>query len=239
MKSSQQLQESLSTYQWMAPETLGNACKKVEYDEKADVYSFAVILWEILTLEFPFGEYLAFEEYSYTAPSGEVVFNADALKEAIESKKLRPTIPTTAPEHLKSLIRKCWSHKPSNRPSFNEIVKILAPEMQISQTMDVVQTFNTISYKKENDQQSDVTNSIICQSTVKLNKSPEFAPSKLCVVNNYLWVGVHNGTILVYDITNPKQVSFYLHITSHIFFYSLFNFISFFRQNLLVVGKLM
>lgn len=206
MKSSKQLQESLSTYQWMAPETLGNGGKKVEYDEKADVYSFSIILWEILTLKFPFDEYLGIDEYTYTNPSGKIVFNADALKEAIETKKLRPTIPKSTPEYLSDLIRKCWNHKPKNRPSFHEIVKILAPDVEFSQTMDVTQTFQTVHYKNANDVQSDVANSILCHATVKLHKSKDFAPSKLCIVNDYLWIGVHNGTILIYDITDYKQV---------------------------------
>ena len=35
--------------QWMAPEVLRNEPS----DEKSDVYSFAVILWELATLEMP------------------------------------------------------------------------------------------------------------------------------------------------------------------------------------------
>ncbi|GMH69969.1 hypothetical protein TL16_g05291 [Triparma laevis f. inornata] len=38
------------TTQWMAPEVLRNE----RYGEKADVYSFGVIMWEIITRECPF-----------------------------------------------------------------------------------------------------------------------------------------------------------------------------------------
>ncbi len=39
-----------STPLWMAPEVLLNK----EYDESADLYSFGIVLWELLTGEDPF-----------------------------------------------------------------------------------------------------------------------------------------------------------------------------------------
>ncbi len=47
--------DRLETWQWMAPEAFGLSSRL--YNEKADVYSFAIILWEICTREFPFSEY--------------------------------------------------------------------------------------------------------------------------------------------------------------------------------------
>lgn len=42
--------KSVGTPLWMAPEVLA----KQPYDEKCDIYSFGVVVWELLTLESPF-----------------------------------------------------------------------------------------------------------------------------------------------------------------------------------------
>ena len=38
------------SYRWMAPEVM----RHEPYDERCDVYSFALVSWELLTLEMPF-----------------------------------------------------------------------------------------------------------------------------------------------------------------------------------------
>ncbi len=43
----------VGTFQWMAPEVI----KSKKYSEKADVYSFGIILWEMASRLPPFKEY--------------------------------------------------------------------------------------------------------------------------------------------------------------------------------------
>lgn len=45
--------DNLQNPVWMAPEILRNEA----YDQQSDVYSYAIILWELLTRDFPFNEY--------------------------------------------------------------------------------------------------------------------------------------------------------------------------------------
>lgn len=40
----------IGTYQWMAPEVIASQ----KYSEKADVFSYGIILWEIASREPPF-----------------------------------------------------------------------------------------------------------------------------------------------------------------------------------------
>jgi len=86
---------------YMAPEVM----MKQEFNEKADVYSFGLILYELATCE------ELFPEYS----------EIDPFYEAICKKRLRPTIPQHFPKSLQSLITRCWDHDPHNRPSFSDI----------------------------------------------------------------------------------------------------------------------
>ncbi|KAM9975096.1 hypothetical protein ACTFIW_008571 [Dictyostelium discoideum] len=88
---------------YMAPEVM----MKHEFNEKADVYSFGLILYEMATCE------ELFPEYS----------EIDPFYDAICNKKLRPPIPDSFPKSLKTLIQKCWDHDPNKRPSFNEVTQ--------------------------------------------------------------------------------------------------------------------
>ncbi|AES73444.1 serine/threonine-protein kinase STY13 isoform X1 [Medicago truncatula] len=98
------------TYVYMSPEVI--RCEP--YNEKCDVYSFGVILNEILTGKHPYIE----TEYGPAKIAMEVV-----------EGKLRPTLPSRDDgEHLGELIdliRLCWDGTPSTRPSFDTITRIL------------------------------------------------------------------------------------------------------------------
>jgi serine/threonine protein kinase len=49
---------AIGTPMWMAPEVLDNK----PYNETADVYSYAIVLWELLTGESPFSDIDSFDE---------------------------------------------------------------------------------------------------------------------------------------------------------------------------------
>lgn len=92
------------TYRWMAPEVIEHK----PYDHKADVFSFGIALWELLTGELP---------YSYLTPLQAAV--------GVVQKGLRPTIPKHTHPKLVDLLERCWRHDPTQRPHFHEIIDIL------------------------------------------------------------------------------------------------------------------
>ncbi|GAM23578.1 hypothetical protein SAMD00019534_067530 [Acytostelium subglobosum LB1] len=100
----------LLSYQWMAPEAISSQTEG--YTEKADTYSFAMILYEILSGLAPF------DEYAETMKKFQVI-------DAIRTKHLRPTLPSTVPAKLRNVIELCWSGEPSSRPEFPYIIKEL------------------------------------------------------------------------------------------------------------------
>ncbi|XP_038906333.1 serine/threonine-protein kinase STY8-like isoform X2 [Benincasa hispida] len=92
------------TYRWMAPEVIEHK----PYDHKADVFSFGIALWELLTGEIP---------YSSMTPLQAAV--------GVVQKILRPTIPKNVHPVLADLLERCWRHDPTERPNFSEILEIL------------------------------------------------------------------------------------------------------------------
>ncbi|RAW26373.1 hypothetical protein PC110_g17228 [Phytophthora cactorum] len=89
------------TVQWMAPEVLGNQ----KYTEKADVFSFGIVIWEIVTGECPY--------------DGMSQIQA-AL--GVLNRNLRPNIPRDCPPFFSRLMKACWNRQPELRPSFPHIV---------------------------------------------------------------------------------------------------------------------
>ncbi|KAK7243820.1 hypothetical protein RIF29_38632 [Crotalaria pallida] len=94
------------TLPWMAPELLNGSSNKVS--EKVDVFSFGIVLWEILTGEEPYAN------MHYGAIIGGIVNNT-----------LRPTIPSYCDEEWRTLMEECWAPNPAARPSFTEIASRL------------------------------------------------------------------------------------------------------------------
>merc|ERR1711879_722572 len=94
---------------WLAPEIM----KKEQYTEKADVFSFGIILWELIGRTKPFDEYeIAQSSFTYQLE--------DAIIEG-----LRPTIPKgqVCPPAYIQLMESCWDGDPKARPQFEDICK--------------------------------------------------------------------------------------------------------------------
>ncbi|KAK4346973.1 hypothetical protein RND71_033312 [Anisodus tanguticus] len=92
------------TYRWMAPEVIEHK----PYDHKADVFSFGIVVWELLTGEIP---------YAYLTPLQAAI--------GVVQQGLRPTIPKSTHPKLVELLEKCWQQDPTQRPDFSELLDIL------------------------------------------------------------------------------------------------------------------
>ncbi|GLT27831.1 hypothetical protein SLA2020_028020 [Shorea laevis] len=92
------------TYRYMAPEVF----KHRRYDTKVDVFSFAMILYEMLEGEPPFSNYEPYEAAKYVADGHRPIFHTKSC----------------LPE-LRDLTEKCWAADMNQRPSFLEILKKL------------------------------------------------------------------------------------------------------------------
>ncbi|XP_025085794.1 uncharacterized protein LOC112559088 isoform X2 [Pomacea canaliculata] len=86
---------------WMAPELLHGG----EITPKADVFSFGIILWEMMSGKHPY--------------EGCTVFQ---ILELVRTNK-RPDICETCPADLHELISVCWAQNPAVRPNFKEVLQ--------------------------------------------------------------------------------------------------------------------
>ncbi|XP_077994325.1 ankyrin repeat and protein kinase domain-containing protein 1-like [Glandiceps talaboti] len=77
--------------------------------EKFDVYSFAIVIWEITTRNKPY----------------KGAFNIEHIKTSVAMFEARPNlddVPVDAPQGLKELMVKCWDKDPVKRPHFSVIL---------------------------------------------------------------------------------------------------------------------
>ncbi|KAK4432529.1 Serine/threonine-protein kinase CTR1 [Sesamum alatum] len=94
------------TPEWMAPEVL----RDEPSNEKSDVYSFGVILWELATLQQPWGS-----------------LNPAQVVAAVGFKGKRLEIPRDMNPQVAAIIESCWANEPWKRPSFSSIMESLRP----------------------------------------------------------------------------------------------------------------
>uniref|UniRef100_A0A8C5PKS5 mitogen-activated protein kinase kinase kinase n=1 Tax=Leptobrachium leishanense TaxID=445787 RepID=A0A8C5PKS5_9ANUR len=89
------------TYAWMAPEVIRSSM----FSKGSDVWSYGVLLWELLTGEVPFRG-----------------IDGLAVAYGVAMNKLSLPIPSTCPEPFVRLMEDCWNTDPHCRPSFTNIL---------------------------------------------------------------------------------------------------------------------
>ena len=92
---------------WTAPEVI----RGEKYDERADVYSFGVIMWEVVTRKEPF------------AGRNFMGVSLDVLEGR------RPAIPGDCPADFRKVMKRCWHASADKRPSMDDVLTFLAKHL--------------------------------------------------------------------------------------------------------------
>ncbi|TSL47556.1 Mitogen-activated protein kinase kinase kinase 7 [Bagarius yarrelli] len=102
-----------------------NPCSN--YSEKCDVFSWGIILWEVITRRKPFDE--------IGGPAFRIMWAVH--------RGTRPPLIKNLPKPIEILMTRCWSKDPSQRPSMEEIVKIMTHLMKFLQMMLMTMNINS------------------------------------------------------------------------------------------------
>ena len=105
----------IGTPHWMAPEILKGGI----YEYSSDVYSFGMILWEILKMEIPYYGLNPYQIYNLVVQDKKIV-----------------DIPTEGHDVLIGIIKKCLAYEPHKRPTLKEIVSLLEKLRNVNKNFD-------------------------------------------------------------------------------------------------------
>ncbi|XP_038048213.1 mitogen-activated protein kinase kinase kinase 20-like [Patiria miniata] len=106
-----QLATTVSTEQrgslpWMAPEVMSEK----KFSKKSDIYSLAVVFWQILTCQVPYADRQTGVQIMW----------------CVCTKNERPSIPQGCPDEFAALMSDGWKEKWSERPDISQILKRLS-----------------------------------------------------------------------------------------------------------------
>jgi hypothetical protein len=82
------------------------------YNQKADVYSWSMLMWYIMALEPPFG-----------------LFTPKMFLDRVFKRGYRPVVMDKWPDGINRLLKTCWSAKIDDRPDFSRIKELLRKEL--------------------------------------------------------------------------------------------------------------
>lgn len=101
------LSSAVGSWQWMAPEVMLG----IPYDEKVDVFSFGILMHEIMSGIAPYEDQEDISAIQMMVLQG-----------------VRPDmalLPTGCHQDLKALMKMCWALNPRKRPSFQDALQVL------------------------------------------------------------------------------------------------------------------
>ncbi|CAK6436784.1 unnamed protein product [Pipistrellus nathusii] len=95
-------EERVNSAAYFSPQTLENVY--IKYDIKAEIYSFGIVLWEIITGKIPFEGY-----------------DSKKICQLVVKDQYQEPLGEDCPPQLREIIDSCRAYEPSGRPSVKEI----------------------------------------------------------------------------------------------------------------------
>ena len=177
-----------------------------EYNEKVDVFSFGMFMYELLTLRLPFE-------------------NQECVKEHVLDGG-RPVITPRDllyPNYFIDLMTICWSQQSNDRPSSSQIVSIIsAPEFNhLLDTVSLEENYSLLTccgYEKSTKSQFVLVSEINKQTELlqangqcwtechEILSTENLIVTTISIINNQIWLGDSKSTIHIYSIENYNEI---------------------------------
>mmetsp|Transcript_9830 Transcript_9830/g.19323 ORF Transcript_9830/g.19323 Transcript_9830/m.19323 type:complete len:524 (-) Transcript_9830:262-1833(-) len=119
----------IGTPSYMAPELLRGDVERIS--NRVDVYSFGILLWEVIHRDRPHPDW-----------------SLPELFREVASRGWRPSIEPDVPQGFRQLLEKCWHESPNERPTTErllEALEVLVPE-QFPQLASVQEPVNAENF---------------------------------------------------------------------------------------------
>jgi len=123
---SMMMTKCVGTWRWMAPEVFFST----DYDERIDVFSFGLLLFEVLTREVPYADKWPVNGLAVNPRIGFIIINGH-----------RPNINLVeagCPTNVVALMEQCWDGDPCCRPAFPSV------RWQLQNLFDLVMLYNKV-----------------------------------------------------------------------------------------------
>ncbi|KAK5973430.1 Protein tyrosine kinase, partial [Trichostrongylus colubriformis] len=147
-------QSLVGTYAWMAPE----AYKCQKYSEASDVWSFGVVLWELLTRKDPHQGHLPITVAYLVSTSGFDLPIAD-----------------DCPLKWKDIMQSCWNVEPEKRPTFAKLLDLFNDYREELERTTFSEEQEALVQRVRADIKKEIT-----EVYVKLNESGQDKMRRLC-----------------------------------------------------------
>lgn len=121
----------VGTWRWMAPEVFCST----DYDERIDVFSFGLLLFEVLTREVPYADKWPVNSLAVNPRIGFIIINGH-----------RPNINLVepgCPTKVVTLMEQCWAGNPNGRPSFPSV------RWQLQNLHELVMLYNKVKVESQ------------------------------------------------------------------------------------------
>lgn len=116
------------TASWMAPEVFESS----DYSEKCDVFSFGIILWELVARKQPFVDLQQAFRIQWSVYKG-----------------TRPPLVKDCPKPIEDLMVSCWAENPSERPPMDLVVEVMHDLCKLHPGGDDPLDYNDVEEEEE------------------------------------------------------------------------------------------
>jgi serine/threonine protein kinase len=112
---------SLHSPRWLAPEVL----KDGKYSTASDVYSYAIVMWEIQSLKTPFADWNVYQ----------IMSAVDEGERPPVDESFGSVFPHA--HSYRALMQRCWDADPLRRPTFEDILTEIGSILQVQHANEV------------------------------------------------------------------------------------------------------